>query len=53
MKYTKASAEVVLFDNSDVVTASNVDWTDPGAGWEACGMPSLSQNGECSRKTWN
>lgn len=22
MKYTKASAEVVLFDNSDVVTAS-------------------------------
>lgn len=28
MKYTKASAEVVLFDNSDVVTASSLDDTN-------------------------
>lgn len=25
MKYEKASAEVVLFDNSDVITASSLD----------------------------
>lgn len=54
MKYEKARAEVVLFDNSDVITTSSeVDWTDPSAGYEACGMGSMSQNGECSSMTWN
>lgn len=41
MEYTKASAEVVLFDNSDVITTSG--YSTPGEAWTGCDLPSASQ----------
>lgn len=37
MKYEKAKAEVVLFDNSDVITGSNCGQGSPKWGDSPCG----------------
>ncbi len=48
MKYTKASAEVVLFDNSDVVTTSGcLDVTSSGAELDNCTGPASTTGVTC------
>ncbi len=43
MKYTKARAAVVMFDNSDIVTTSfNTDEV-----WGECGNPSIENTSTC------
>ena len=50
MLYQKAEAEVICFDNTDVITASGGECRVPG--WDRGNACQQSQSSDCPNRAW-